>query len=248
MKYKWFWLTLAIWFVLGAISSWALIFSPLNFNPEKKAHIEPEINGQKESDDFYVLSNPLQNCLIITTKNWEGEGWKCVTQGANIAPLLFGFQKNDTIFSSYINLSLFQKNDLYRILGLWSDEKDYQTYESVSEFPTSIFSEKNSIDHWDFPFKPPSGAFRPFCFNYDGQQIASWAQPYNGKDEDQFHELFSGQGFTGRLWSRRNEEAVYILQKDSIKLLAVIQYQNTRLTISLMKVTETWTKIPASSD
>jgi hypothetical protein len=239
MKYKWFWITLALWFVLGAITSRALIFSPFQFTPQKIAHLEPTVNGQKQSDDFYVLLNCLQDCLITTTKHWEEAGWKCVTPGANIASLLLGLKNNDTILSSYIQLRLFQKKESYRLLGLWNDEKNRKTYECVCEFPISIFSEKASINHWDFPLKPSSGAFRPFCFNYGGQHIASWEQPSDGNGEYQFHQLFSNQGFTGRLWSRRNEETVYILQKGSIKLLAVIRPQNMRTSISLVKVPET---------
>ncbi len=239
MKYKWFWITSVTWFALGGISSWALIFSPINIHPQKTIHLEPEINGQKQIDDIFVSSDSLEDCLIETTRLWEKEGWKCTNEGRNIAALLLGAQSDNSILSAYVHIDMFEKGGRCRIIGLLKNQKDRKTYECISEFPISTLSSKACLDHWDFPLKPSPESFHLFCFNYNGRQLASWAQSTHKNGEQLFRSLFSNQGFSENLLSEQRGEAVYILQKKSIRLIAITREDDKKVTISLVKLSQT---------
>ncbi len=176
----------------------------------------------------------------LTTKpQWEGEGWKCVSPNTNIASLLLGQPNDETNLSSYVNMDEFQKKGHFRVIGQWNDQKESKTYECISEFPSFIFSTKGVSNNWDFPLKPPSDAFQPYCFKYKEQQIAAWTQPSNGNSDYRHKELFSSQGFTENQWFKHGRETVYILNKNAIELLAIILREDKKTEISLMKLNRT---------
>jgi hypothetical protein len=236
MKYKWFWLTLLTWFVLGGLSTWALIYSPLQLLPKKVNRINVEVNGLNQKYELYEFPNSLEDCLAGTIALWKKEGWVCRTGNINFANMLLGSKTDYSLLSAYLHISLFQKNDLLRVLGTWRDHKNARTYQCTAEIPQKCFITSASETRWYFPMKPPSDAFQPCCARFSGFQVAIWFQPTRRDLENGFIELFSSQGYDGKLWTKNDDETVYLLRKGKTRLLAMLKSEEQKDMVSLLSL------------
>jgi hypothetical protein len=236
MRYKWFWLTLMMWFALSGLSTWALIYSPLQFFPKKINQIDVEVNGLMQKYELYEITNSLEDCLAKTISLWEKEGWTCRTGNINFANMLLGSKTDYSLTSAYLHISLFQKNDLFRILGLCRDQNKARTYQCTAEIPKKCFEAKPNEAHWHFPLKPPSDAFQPCFACFSGFQVAIWFQPASRNLENRFIELFSSQGYVGKPWAKNGDETVYLIRRENIRLLAMFKSGREKDMVSLLSL------------
>ena len=236
MKYKWFWLTLLTWFVLGGISTWALIYSPFQLFPRKVSRFNVEVNGSIQKYELYELPNSLEDCLAGTTELWSKEGWMCRTGNINFANMLLGLKSDCSLLSTYLYISLFQKKDLFRVLGLWRNYDNTRTYQCIAEIPKKCFETGAGMAWWDFPISPPPDAFQPCCARFGDFQTAIWFQPSGQNLENKFIELFSNQGYEGKLWVKNDFETVYLLRKGKFRLLALLKSGERKDVISFLNL------------
>lgn len=179
---------------------------------------------------------PLEDCLIKTTNEWKKERWIPCTGNINFANLLLGSAKENTLLSSFLHISLFQKNRTYRLLGFLRDRQDSKTYQCVAEIPIDCFESKASSTHWNFPMKPSSNAVQSYWAKYEGFQFATWSQPADPNFENGFIELFSSQGYEGRLWNKNQGEIIYLVRRGKIRLIALLKPENKEDVVSLMQL------------
>lgn len=236
MKYKWFWITLCTWFVLGGVSTWALIYSPLQLFSKQISRIDVEVNGQKQKYEFQEFSNSLEDCLVKTMGQWKKEGWICRSGNINFANLLLGLKNDNTLLSSCLHISVFQRDEMVRILGLWNDRNISRTYECIAEIPKNGLERKARMPRWDFPMRPSLDAFQPCWARFSDFEIAIWFQPVNRNFENRFIELLSSQGFEGKLWSKKDGETVYLVRRGNIRLLALLKPGKQKDVVSLMSL------------
>ena len=237
MKYKWFWITLTTWVILGTIfSCWAFIYSPLKLDWREKVQFNGSLNGFKESNTVDIVSGALADCLEQTKKQWEIEGWKPMTGGLNLAPLLLGLSSDHNLLSPYLYVGIFQKKDYYRVLSFYNDYRLNQTYRLVSEIPQKAFNPKEILNHWNFPLKPPVEAFSPYCGEFKKFGIALWFLPFDKNSQDHFQAFCSDQGFDYRLWKTEDKEKIFTLRKGNIRLIAVLNTEDKKNVISMVRL------------
>lgn len=236
VKFKWFWMTFVCWCLLGVVGAWALIYSPFSFSSKKVAEFKAEINGETAESQILVSSASLGSSLDALNEKWRNEGWNRVSENLNLASVLLDMPKKYTgVLDSIVQVQMFQNKDSCRLLGLWNDFNDNQTYEWVTDVPQkAIKSPKPS--EVDFPLKPPAGAINVLTVKSRKTEICSWSLASPKESPTQFTNIFALEGFSSRLWSTQPGEWVYILQRSSTKLLAVVQMEGEKKSISLVKL------------
>ncbi len=121
------------------------------------------------------------------------------------------------------------------MLGLLSDFNDNQTYEWIAEIPQKALKSPKPSE-MDFPFKPPSPALDIMDVKSGKIEICRWSLMSSKDPNLQFSETYAAQGFSGRLWSKQNGESVYILQRGTLRLLAVVEADHEKILISVVKL------------
>lgn len=237
LKFKWFWITFLGWCLIGAASAWALIYSPFRFDTKTISEFGAEINGYKAKSQIRVSTSSLGASLNSLSEELEEAGWKCVSRKLNLASILLGNPQNfKKSLDSLVQVQMFQNKDSYRLLGLWCDYNDHQTYQWVTDIPQKALKSQKSSDV-DFPLKPPVDAFNVLTIKTEKMEACSWALAASQRPLARFSNIYTSEGFSGRLWSEKPGEAVYILRRGSVKLLAVIQTETTKNNlISLVKL------------
>ncbi len=224
MKYKWFWMTLGLWFLLaGSVTTWALIYSPYRLEFSPKARFEAVMNGSRQTHEIEVASGSLENVLAQTMARWRKEGWESESGTLNLASPLLGMKRDEPLLSSFLHVSLFKKGDLRRVLGLWSDSKNGQVYRWVAELPKATLDDGAARSHWKFPVNPPTGVLRLYNGSLEGLQTAGWSYPANSTDVLDFGSFVAAQGFDQSPFPGSPGEKAYILKKGSVRILAVLR-------------------------
>ncbi len=236
VKFKWFWITFIVWCLLGGVGAWALIFSPFSFTSTKVTEFKAEINGGTAESQILVSSASLGSSLDSLTKEWQAEGWNRVSGNLNLASILLDMPKGYArVLDSIVQVQMFQSKDSFRLLGLWSDFNDHQTYEWVTDVPQKIMKSQKPADV-DFPLKPPAKAANVLTIKSGKIEVCSWSLASQTESPAQFTSIFALEGFNSYLWSKQPGEWFYILNRGSIKLLAVVQTKGEENLISLVKL------------
>lgn len=232
---RWFWVTLAFLFLFTlSVCSWALIFSPLQFDPKILGHFESEMNGSKQDNLIWVNDGSLKDLQGLIEKDWARAGWKPVAQGTDFAPSLLGFEKNSEVLSPYLQMKVFQKNETLRALSLMQDSQGDRTYGWVAETPKDILDLAKARAHWDFPFTPPKSATRLICQRNPKFQIAFIFLPKSQNLPRTFQGLCEDQGFQTKPFQNSPGHLGYLVHRGPARLLALLDQDGKDDLISLV--------------
>jgi hypothetical protein len=225
------------WLAFGvSLSTWALIYSPWRFPFAKTVRFEGRINGIPLNQELTLIGTPLSEVLAATSASWRLEGWKTATGNLNLAALLSGLRGGETLFSAFVHVSLFEKGETYRILGLWSGPGQKRTYEWVGESPKMTFEDSRSRSKWDFPLKPPPEAFNLYSGSVKDLLIAGWSCPFVPDAKIRFSRYASAQKFFQTRWVHNREEEMCFLKNNSKTLAAVLSSAGGRTRVSLLRI------------
>lgn len=235
-QYKWFWLTFCGWCFIVSVGGWALISSPFHLNSEKISEFSVQVNGAAEVHQILVCHSPLQESLRAISRQWQNDGWKCVTGTLNVAAIALKLpQGARSGLDSLAQLRVFQKGSLFRLLGLLSDFDDEQVYEWVVEVPQRALKNLKPSEV-DFPLKPPSNALGIMDIKFEKIEACSWLLQSSKNPDLEFTSTYSAQGFSGRLWSKQDRKSIYILHRGFLRLLAVVEPEKEKNLVSVVKL------------
>jgi hypothetical protein len=235
-RYKWFWMTFFAWCLLGTVGAWALIFSPLYLNSKKISEFTAQVNGSVTTSTILVDSAPISASLEVITKEWQKKGWKYVAGDLNLAPVILNIpKKHSKYLAPLVQLRVFQNKDSYRLLSLWNDLINHQTYQWITEAPQNVFKPQTPSTVV-FPFKPPLEAANIVTVKSEKMETLLWTLPSQKDPETTFAHLYTSQGFCGQLWARQSCGKIYFLRKGPIKLLAIVKQKGMKNTTILVKL------------
>jgi hypothetical protein len=237
MKQKWFWATLVFWTLsASSIVCWALISSPLRFQPQIISRYETKVNGQSQKTELWINQGRLTDLMPIIVKEFTTDHWKPLGNGLDLTSALLGSISDSFDLSDQIQVKLFQKNGLYRTLGLWQSKDTDETYGMTSEAPNAIFNLSQAKSNWGFPFPPPPSATQLFYEKLETLKIGFIYLPPGDAPVQQFNQICSSKGFSQILWQKENNKKIYILSDKKIKILAILNFDAHRNTISLVEI------------
>src|SRR5579859_4459284 len=157
-KFKWFWITLTGWCVIGAVGARAIILSPFHLDSKEIFESKAEINGVGAQSRLLASSASMDSSLVELLREWQAQGWNCVSGDMNLASVILGVpRKYEGFLDSLAQVRMLQNKDTYRLLGLWSDLDSHQTYQWITDVPRKALDRPDPSDV-DFPLKPPMGA------------------------------------------------------------------------------------------
>ena len=233
--HKWFWATLvSLSLFTLSVFSWALIFSPLRFDPMTLGHFESEMNGTTQDNVIWVNDGNLKGLQTLIEQDWARSGWHPVAQGTDFAPSMLGFGKGTNILSPYLQMKVFEKSDRFRTLSLMQDSQGDQTYGWVAETPKDILDPVKARAHWDFPFSAPKTATRLICQKNPKFRIAFIFLPKGGDLPEVFDGLCRNQGFQIKPFQDTPGHLGYLLQRGSARLMALLDPTGKEDLISLV--------------
>jgi hypothetical protein len=237
MKKIWFWGTFFfLVFFTGSIFSWALIFSPIHFEPKTIEKFETEFNGSIQKNQIWVNDGRLKNLLPVIARKWKEEGWISYANGLDFTSSLLGEVGDTGTIPENLRLNIFRKKGFFKTLGLWEPLNESKTYGWESEVPDSAFNPDRAKAHWTFPFIPPPNTSRLYCQKLKNFQIAFISFPPRENLVAFFQQLCASQGFSLRLWSQDDGQKVYVLFKNNRRLLAVLNSEEGRDSLSLVSL------------
>ncbi len=237
MSFKWFWGTLSFWLAFGtAVSTWALIFSPMRLSSNQTVNLEGLVNGLRQIQELRLVQAPLCRVLTENTALWKKDGWKTKSGPINLASLLMELGGSETLFSSFIHVSLFEKNGTFRVLGLWEEPGQTRTYEWIAEISKNTFEPSAVGSRWNFPLKPPKEALNLFTGEVNNLQIAGWCWLDQTGGEALLSKTASAQNFAQTPWSQSQIDKTCFLKKNSQTIMAVLNSAGGLTRVSLFKV------------
>ena len=222
IRHKWFYFTFGFWCFISALSAWALIFSPLHMNSNKISEFTAELNGTSISNQILKTPASLENSLSFLSLPWQKEGWVCVSGRINIASILLNIPDfQDDLINPILQLRLFKKNNALRLLGLWTNAQEGQTYTWIAE-TTQTAVQPLKFSEGSFPLKPPPGAMGIFGVKTEHTEALAWSENPGKNPVESFKKNYLSQGFSGKILSTQKGELLYILQKGGLKLFSVV--------------------------
>ncbi len=223
MKQKWFWATLVFWTLLASsVVCWALISSPLRFQPQTISRYETKINGQSQKTELWINQGRLNDLMPIIVKEFTNDHWKPFGNGLDLTSALLGSICDSFDLSDQVQIKLFEKNGLYKVLGLWQSKNVDETYGMTSDLPNSVFNLSLAKSSWGFPFAPPPSATQLFYEKLEMLKIGFIYLPPGDDAIQQFNQICSNQGFSEILWQEKKDKKVYILTNKKFKILAIV--------------------------
>jgi hypothetical protein len=235
MRQKWFWTAFGFWvFFTSAVITWPLIFCPIRFSPKTLSEFEIKVNGETEHNRVWVNEGRLHDLLPVIQKQWLAEGWSSAGQGIDLTPLLLGQLENSPSLEDQLQIKVFKRKGYYKSLGLLEPSGSGKTYGWEGELPDQAFNTKKSIGHWDFPFLPPPDAEETFCQKLQNFQLALIYLSKAENGEKLFAQLCANQGFSQKLWREDGWKKIYILTKNTKRLLAVLNQEPGEKVLSLV--------------
>jgi len=237
MKQKWFWSTLVFWALLtSSVVSWALISSPLRFQPQTISRYETKVNGKSQKTELWINQGRLTDLMPIIVKEFTNDHWEPLGNGLDLTSTLLGSISDSFDLSDQVQVKLFEKNGLYKTLGLWQSKDTDETYGMTSEVPNTIFNLSQAKSNWGFPFPPPPSATQLFYEKLETLKIGFIYLPPGDVPVQQFNQICSRQGFSQTLWQNENNKKIYIISNKKIKVLAIFNFETHRNTISLVEI------------
>lgn len=235
-RFKWFWITFSAWCLIATVGAWAVIYSPFRLDSKKVCEFEAQINGKLVKSQILVTSTSLDLSLDGLTSQWQEQGFECVSKNINLASVLLKIPKKYWgALNSLAQIRMFQNNDDYRLLGLWSDPNDHQTYQWITDVPKGILKAQTTSTS-SFPFRPPTNASNFMVIKTEKMETLMWCLPSGPKPDQELMNFSASQGFAGRLWSKRLNESVFLLQKGSLRLIATAEQDGNKNVFSLVKI------------
>jgi hypothetical protein len=235
MKNNWFWTAFSAWIFLGVtVTAWPLIYSPFHLKKIKISAFDIETNGVKQQHQMWVSSSPIKLYETELKTEWGKDGWRQITGNLDLTPYLLGLEKHEIFLLDYLRVRVFRKNNFLKILGLWNNLKKDQTYCWIAELPITGFDNQQNLPTYSFPLSPPSNTLDIYSGKVKNLQFACWTLPLHSYPEEKFREIFSSQGFKGRLWNRRPAETIYLLEKGPVRIIAALKSEGTKEAISLV--------------
>jgi hypothetical protein len=237
MKQKWFWTTLVFWILLASsVVCWALISSPLRFQPQTISRYETKVNGQYQKTELWVNQGRLTDLMPIIVKEFKNDHWKPLINGLDLTSALLGSISDSFDLSDQVQIKLFEKHGLYKALGLWQSKNSDETYGMTSEVPNATFCLSEAKSNWGFPFPPPLDVTQLYYEKFEGLQIGFIFLPLNDEPINRFEQTCIALGYTQTLWRKENNKKVYILSNKKTKILAIFNVENNQNIISLVEI------------
>jgi hypothetical protein len=237
MKQKWFWGTLVFWVLLsGSVVCWALISSPLRYQPQIINHYVTQVNGQTQKTEFWVNQGRLTELMPLIVKEFKNDHWEPLGSGLDLTPALLGSIGDSFDLSDQIQIKLFEKNGLYKALGLWQSKNTDETYGMTSEVPNAIFNLARAKSNWGFPFPPPSTATQLFYEKMENLEIGFICLPPGDEPIDQFNQISFSLGFSQTPWQKEKNKKIYLLSNKKTKILVILNSEDRRNVISLVEI------------
>jgi hypothetical protein len=237
MKQKWFWATLVFWTLLASsVVCWALIASPLRFQPQIISRYETKVNGQSQKTELWVNQGRLTDLMPIVIKEFTNDHWQPLGSGLNLTSALLGSISDSFDLSDQIQIKLFEKNGFYKALGLWQSKETDETYGMTSELPNAAFNLSQARSTWGFPFAPPPNATQFFYEKLESLKIGFIYLPPGDESVRQFDQNCFDQGFSQIQWQQENNKKIYIFSNKKIKILAIYDFETHRNIISLVEI------------
>jgi hypothetical protein len=237
MKQKWFWVTLVFWTLLASsVVSWALISSPLRFQPQTISQYETKVNGQPQKTELWVNQGRLTDLMPIIVKEFTNDHWEPLDNGLDLTSALLGSISDSFDLSDQVQIKLFEKHGLYKAFGLWQSKDTDETYGMTSDVPNAIFNLSQAKSSWGFPIAPPPAATQLFYETLETLKIGFIYLPLGDEPVQQFNQICSNQGFSQILWQKKTDKKIYILTNKKIKILAIINFEARRNVISLVEI------------
>jgi len=237
MKQKWFWATLVFWTLLtSTVVCWALISSPLRFQPQTISHYETKINGQTQKTELWVNQGRLTDLMPIIVKEFTTDHWESLGNGIDLTSSLLGSISDSFDLSDQVQIKLFEKNGLYKALGLWQSKDTDETYGMTSEVPKMMFNLSQAKSNWGFPFAPPPAAIQLFYEKLQTLKIGFIYLPPGDEPVQQFNQICFNQGFSQILCQKETNKKIYLLINKKIKILAIFNFETHRNVISLVEL------------
>jgi hypothetical protein len=239
MKKTWFWATIAFWGIFSsAVISWALIFTPIQFDPQTIHRFSTQINGLPQEHTLWVNSGPLNRLIPLIEAQYQKQGWQPVGSGFDFAPAALGTQDPSFAFPDSFQIKLFEKDGEARTLGLWQSPQADQTYGWACDTPQAIQDFGQARKNWDFPFLPPSTAVSFYVEKLKNFQVAIIILPVSPHPGEQFDEICRSQSFSKSPYAKGAQGASFILRKNNCRLLAQVISGRAQTSLSFVNLNQ----------
>jgi hypothetical protein len=238
MKQKWFWGTLFFWLLLAtSVVCWALISTPLRFQPQTINQYETKVNGRVQKTQFWVNAGRLSDLEPIIVKELEADHWEPAANGLDLTSALLNGIGNNLDLTEQIQIKMFKKDGLYKSLGLWQAKETDQTYGMTTDIPNDILDLSQAKSSWDFPFPPPTAASQILCEKLENLKIAFISMPLNVQPENELNQFCLSGNLTQSLWQKEKDKIIYLLTNKKTKILAILSIERNQTNISLVQIT-----------
>ncbi|HVZ80575.1 MAG TPA: hypothetical protein VHE12_07225 [bacterium] len=235
-KNRWFWSTFSFLTLFTlSVFSWALIYSPLRFDPRTLGHFKTELNGFQQDNILWVNDGEPKALGSLIDREWAHSGWRPVAQGMDFAPRLLGLSDLPTVLSPYVQMRVYENTGSYRTLGLMEDPQGDRTYGWVAESPKGLLDLQKARAHWSFPFAPPRDAKRLIHQQNPKFELAFIFLPKTHDLDDEFERSCRSQGFETRQFQGTPDHSDYLLVKGQVRLLALLEPGTKEDLISLVR-------------
>lgn len=237
MNQKWFWGTLLFLTLFsGSIVSWALISSPLRFEPQVINHFENDFNGQKQRTDIWVNQGRLTELLPLVTQEMEKNNWKSLGRGIDLGSAILGLNAKGLDFSDQFDVKVWEKDGVYRTIGLLQSKDTDTTYGATSDFPKTAFDMDKTLKNWNFPIPPPRGD--DLLFNVQLKNVKLGIVLFSHSEEPfkNFKQLCSEKGFSQNLEEEEKNKKVFLLTDKKNKILAIFDQEGPTDSIALFQI------------
>ncbi len=155
-KNRWFWGTLLFWVLFSlAVTSRALIYSQLSFDPKIISRYEIHANGLTQSNQFWVNDGCLTDLLPLLERHYKQEGWTPCLSGKDLVPDLLQLEGLAPDISDQFQIKMFQKPGCRLALGLLQSADSPQTYGWEGVLPDACLNLKQERKAWGLPFPAP---------------------------------------------------------------------------------------------
>ncbi|MGH7739352.1 MAG: hypothetical protein ACREL1_04325 [bacterium] len=237
MRHPWFWGTLVFWAIFSsAVLSWALIFSPLAFDPRTIRHFQTHLNGIAQDQKIWVNPGKLNRLIPGLEARYRAQGWLPLGHGMDFAPAALGIENPAIGFPDSLQIKFFKKNGIYRTLGLWQSPQEDQTYGWTCDTSQDFQDWRQARSQWSFPFKPPANTSAFYAEKIGKLQIAILVLPASRNPSETFAALCRAQGFEETAYPGGPSAASFLLSKNRKRFVAQVQADPTRTSISVMEL------------
>ena len=235
-RFKWFWITLGCWCLIGATSAWALIYSSTHLATSTVSEFTAQVNESTVHNQILVTSNSMELSRDLLSSEWREDDWKLVSGKLNLARVLF---KTPNALSapldSLTQVQVFQKGDTLRLLALWNDIEHGQTYQWITETPKKVLEPPDPAKV-PFPFHAPANARDLLFLKAKNTEVLTWFSKERRDPEMTLRALYLSQGFSGRRLCKKSGESLYILQKGSTRLLGAVEKGTSQNAFTFVKL------------